>query len=171
VTGIAWPAVAAQIRLLTPGVLTFLAAMAIVIPTGVPGFAEVTPAFTLMAVYHWAIYRPELLPAVAVFGVGVFQDVLTGAPFGLSALVLVAVYWLVASQRRALIGKTFPVEWSGFAVVAFSAAPVTWIAASIYVGGVIDMRPLIVQTGLTIAFYPVVIWIFAKVARSALRPV
>ena len=36
------------------------------LPLHIPGYAALTPAFTLMAVYHWTIYRPDLLPALAL---------------------------------------------------------------------------------------------------------
>jgi rod shape-determining protein MreD len=41
-----------------------------VLPVKIPGYAALTPAITLMAAYHWTIYRPDLLPRIALFAVG-----------------------------------------------------------------------------------------------------
>ncbi len=64
------------------------------LPYQIPLLGPVFPAMTLVVVYFWSIYRPELLPAAAVFLVGFFQDVLSGAPLGLSSFVLLLVHWV-----------------------------------------------------------------------------
>jgi rod shape-determining protein MreD len=51
---------------LIPFTSTLVFVLLSVVPLQIPGFAVVTPAFALMAVYHWTIYRPDLLPPVAV---------------------------------------------------------------------------------------------------------
>ena len=52
---------------LLPILTMLIAATITILPVRVPGYAALTPAFTLMAVYHWTIYRPDLLPALALF--------------------------------------------------------------------------------------------------------
>ena len=90
--------------------LVFAAAL----PWRLPAFAEVTPAFAVMAVFYWTIYRPERLPYVATFGIGVLQDLLAGTPLGMTALLLLVVQGVVASQRTFFRGKPFLVIWWGF---------------------------------------------------------
>ena len=94
-----WRRFGIRLRLLTPGALTLAAVFVSVVPVGLSGLPEVTPFFALMAVYHWSIYRPELLPAPVVFVLGLAQDGLTGGPLGLFALILIVVYGLVSTQR------------------------------------------------------------------------
>ena len=57
-----------------PIATTVLAAIITILPVRVPGYAALTPAFALMAVYHWTIYRPDLLPAIGLFAIGLGQD-------------------------------------------------------------------------------------------------
>ena len=57
-----------------PVLSTFLFVVVSVVPLNLPGFAIVTPSFALMAVYHWSIYRPDLLPQTAVFALGEIGD-------------------------------------------------------------------------------------------------
>src|SRR5260221_12194818 len=99
---------------LVPVVTLVVAAIATILPVPVPGYAGLTPAFTLMAVYHWTIYRPDLLPPIGVFAIGLAHDLLTGAPVGVGALVLLLARAAVLRGRRYFINRTFPFVWAGF---------------------------------------------------------
>src|SRR5207248_10284813 len=68
------PRVNSNVARMLPIATTLLAATIAILPVPVPGYAALTPAFTLMAVYHWTIYRPDLLPPIGVFAIGLAQD-------------------------------------------------------------------------------------------------
>ena len=87
------------LRGLTPTALTLIMVFVSAVPWQLPGLAPVTPAFTVMAVFYWSIYRPDRLPYAATFAIGIFQDLVTGAPLGMTALVLLLVHGVVAAQR------------------------------------------------------------------------
>ena len=157
------------VRGLTPFVITLSLAILTVIPLRIPDFAPVTPSLTVIAVYYWSIYRPDLLPMVAVFGIGLFQDALTGTPLGLTALVLIIVQYAVLSQRRFFHSKTFLVEWWGFLLVAPGAALVSWLLASLYFGVFVAVWPLGFQLLLSIALYPCLAWLLARIQHYLLR--
>src|SRR5579864_8701257 len=109
-----------------PIATTVLAAVIAILPVRVPGYAALTPAFTLMAVYHWTIYRPDLLPAVVLFAVGLAEDLLTGAPVGVGALVLLLARAAVLQYRRYFVNRAFPFVWSGFTLLAGTAMLGLW---------------------------------------------
>jgi len=46
-------------------------------------------ALMLAAVYYWSVTRARAVARVAAFALGLFQDLLTGAPLGSNALILV----------------------------------------------------------------------------------
>src|SRR5690242_20817665 len=94
-------------RLLPVGT-TMLAALITILPLRIQGYAALTPAFALMAAYHWTIYRPDLLPPLALFAIGIVEDLLAGAPVGVSALLLLLVYTGVIGYRRYFVNRTFP---------------------------------------------------------------
>ena len=164
-----WNRFETAVRGLTPFILTLSLAMLTVVPLRIPDFAPVTPALTVIAVYYWSIYRPDLLPMAVVFAVGVFQDALAGMPLGLTALVLIAVQYAVITQRRFFHGKTFLVEWWGFMLVAPGAAFVSWLLASLYFGVLVAPRPLGFQLLLSVALYPCLAWLFARAQHYLLR--
>ncbi len=155
-------------RAAIPVALTLVFVLLGVLPYGVPYIAPVFPAFTLMAVYFWTIYRPDLFPAVAVFAVGIFQDVLNDMPLGLSALVLLLVYGFVISQGRVFLGKSYLVVWSGFAVVAAGASLIGWTVASLRFATFIEPGSFAIQLLLSVALYPCVSWLFVFVQRKFL---
>ena len=157
------------VRGLTPFVVTLSLAVLTIIPLRIPDFAPVTPALTVIAVYYWSIYRPDLLPMAAVFGVGLFQDALAGTPLGLTSLVLILVQYVVIAQRRFFHSKTFLVEWWGFMLVAPVAAFASWLLASLYFAALVAPRPLGFQLLLSVALYPCLVWLLTRIQHLLLR--
>src|SRR6202047_4838120 len=104
-----------------PLATTLFAALISVLPIHIPGYAVLTPVFTLMAAYHWTIYRPDLLPPLALFLVGLTEDLLAGSPVGVNALLLLLTRVAVLSNRRYFVNRMFPFVWSGFALLAVAA--------------------------------------------------
>jgi|SRR5579883_37874 rod shape-determining protein MreD len=156
------------INRLMPLITIVICVVASLIPAHLPALTAVTPAFPLMAVYHWTLYRPDLLPFVAVFAAGLLLDMLTGAPLGISSLVLLLAYALVLSQRELLLMRRFTVVWIGFLVVTASAAALQWVVVSLFYGTLLDARAFLFQAVLTAAVYPVVSYLLVRVQRALL---
>jgi rod shape-determining protein MreD len=148
-----------------PLLATVLLVLVGAVPMRLPEFAAVTPVLSLAAIYFFAIYRPSILPAPAVFGIGLFQDALLGLPFGLSALVLLGVYGAIVSQRNAFRGRPFLVAWAGFAIVTPAAMAVTWAIVSLLAGTVVPPLPAVFQALITVAIYPLVNVVLAALGR------
>ncbi len=146
----------------TPVLLTLVLVFLNVMPVPVPGYIPVTPMLTLISVYYWSIYRPDLFPLAATFGLGIVQDILGGTPVGMTALVLLLVQGIIVNQRRFFLGKTFLVVWWCFMLVAPAAAVTSWVLASLYHWTLIAPEPLFFQNVITILLYPGFSWFFAK---------
>lgn len=158
-------------RQLTPAVLTLVLVIINVMPLHIPGFSRIAPLLPLMAVYHWAIFRPRLLPAYLVFLIGLLQDVLTGTPIGVNALVLLAVYGAVLSQKKFFIGKSFFILWLGFSVIAAGALAVNWGLISVINLTLVEPRTVIFQYLLTLGFFPAVAFVFLRWQQAFLKQV
>jgi len=156
-------------RQLTPAILALALVILNVVPLHIPGFSRVAPLLPLMAVYHWAIFRPRLLPAYAVFLIGLLQDILTGAPIGVNAFVFLVAYGAVLSQKRFFIGKSFFILWLGFALIAAGAAVINWLAVSILSAALVEPRTVLFQYLMTLGFFPAVAWFFLRWQRTFLR--
>jgi rod shape-determining protein MreD len=153
---------------LAPALLTVALAILSVVPVGIPGYASVTPNFVLMSVYHWSIYRPEHMPYLAVFLIGLLLDLLTTAPgsvIGLTPLLLLVVRSSVLGQRRFFVGRSFPLVWWGFALVVAVVDLLTWLVDSGLNGNFLEPRNLAFQAVLTVACFPLLTLVFARIQR------
>ena len=148
---------------LTPSLVTLLCVLIGRMPLGVPHLGTVVPLLSLAAVFFWTVRRPDLLVPGAVFLVGLVDDALGGTPFGLGALELLLVRWLVVTQRRVFLGKPFALMWWGFAVVAPVAVAGAWLAGGIARGAFVPAGPMAVQLVLTLVTFPAVAWLFGRI--------
>jgi rod shape-determining protein MreD len=155
-------------RNLFPAGLALVALLFGATPLYLPGYSAIAPNFTLMVVFYWAIYRPDLLPTAVAFAIGLVQDALMGTPIGLNALLLIAVHGVVVTQRRFFQGKTFAVVWSAFTVIALSAGLLGWVLVMALVGATINPWPGIFSMLLTVALYPFVTWVQARIHGAVL---
>jgi rod shape-determining protein MreD len=156
-SGLAW---------MLPITTTLFAAIIAILPLPVPGYAALTPAFTLMAVYHWTIYRPDLLPPIGVFAIGLTQDLLSGSPVGVGALVLLLARAAVLRTRRYFINRTFPFVWTGFALLGATAMLAVWVLQCLVQLTLFDLRSTMFRTVLTIAIFPVASFALGRSQRA-----
>ncbi len=123
---------------------------------------RVMPQMGVLAVFFWVIYRPDLMSYGAAFAIGIVADLASGAPLGISAMVLLVVRRVVLGQQRFFIGKPFPVLWSGCAFIALPAALLQWLLASIYLFAGLEIMPVIFQALLTTLLFPPVAWLLTR---------
>jgi rod shape-determining protein MreD len=164
-----WQGLDTAARTITPTLLLVALVLLGQLPYSLSGHASVTPYFVLMGVFYWGLHRPDLLPAVVVFLVGLMEDALEGEPFGVNAFVLIAVYWLVVSQQRHFSGRAFLVVWSGFAAAALMADVLSWILVSLVLGVAMPPWAVMLEYFLTVMFYPVLTVAFALAHRTLPR--
>jgi rod shape-determining protein MreD len=148
---------------IAPILIALLCAIIGVLPLNLPGLAAIGPALTLMAVYYWSIFAPLLLPPPAVFLIGLVQDLLGGGPIGLNALILLSVCGLVVNQRRVFMARAFHMAWFGFMFISVGVSLVSWAVVSLFYMHLLAPTPFLVQSGLSIALYPISSWLFSRV--------
>lgn len=158
-------------RQLTPYFLTVFLIVLSSVPYDVPGLARVMPLFSLMAIFHWGVYRADLLPTYAVFSIGLFQDALSGVSMGVFTCIYILAYNIVTAQRRFFAGKSFFVVWLGFVLVSAGTTISVWGLLSLFKGLVIDPRAVISQYVIGLGFYPIVAYIFLRWQRAFLQQV
>ena len=152
-----------------PVALSLTLALFTVVPFGIPHLAKVVPALNLVAIFYWSIWRPDLLPPVAVFLVGLIQDIVGGVPLGLNAFVFLLVNGVTVQQRTVFIGKPFIMTWGGFALVGGSAMTLQWIAMCLLNLALIGPKPMLFQLLLTLALFPAVALALNGLQRAVYR--
>ena len=153
------------LRNLVPAATTFAFVLIGQLPLPLPLLNDVAPAFALISLYYWVVFRPDLMPYAAVFGLGIVQDAVAGAPLGMYALVYLLVQAVVLSQRRFIAGKPFWVFWSVFALVAPIAAVAAWLLASLSRGTLLVPTTALVALVMTIILFPAVAWLLVHAQR------
>jgi len=134
----------------------------------IPGYAPVTPAFTLMATYHWTIYRPDLLPALALFIIGTIQDLLSGGLPGVTALLLLFARAIVSGNRRHFVNRPFPFIWAGFTILSGGAMFFLWALHSLLAAELLDFRSTVFRAVLTVSLYPAASFLLGRSRRTLL---
>lgn len=151
---------------LLPIATTLLAVLLSIEPLHITGYAALTPAFTLMAVYHWTIYRPDLLPPLALFAIGLVQDLLSGGPPGITPLLLLLGRQLLLRGRQHLMNRPFPFVWAGFAVFIGVATAFSWAAYSLLAARLLNLRGPVFCAVLTISVFPIASFLLGRSQRA-----
>lgn len=163
-----WQKLEQGVRHAIPAATTLFLIFLGVLVWPLPFVGAVAPMLALAGVYYWAIYRPDLFRPAIVFLLGLLNDALHFLPLGLTALVFVALYQLVFSQRRFFVRQTFFVVWFGFCVVALLAATAKWALMSILGSQMIAPLPVLIQFFLTVALFPLPAWALIRLHRAFL---
>lgn len=166
----AWRRLDLLARELMPIALTFALILVGAIPFYIPGLQSVAPSLPFIAVFYWSLHRPDLMPPAAAFFIGLFQDILSGAPVGTGAAVFVVLHAAVQSQRTFFHGKPFSVLWLGFAVAAVAAAALGWVIMSAMTLALVDGRSVMLQAVTTIGCFPLVVRALWFCHVTVLRP-
>ena len=164
-----WQKLDYVVRSSAPFVLSLILVVLSVIPTHIPVYMEVAPILPLVSIYHWAIYRPNLLPVFAVFILGLLQDILVGTPIGLYTLVFLTVYGIITSQRRFFAGKSFVFYWLGFAIISMLASFESYFLGSVWNVTILDFNAAIFQYLILLGIFPTLAWFFLRWQQAFLQ--
>jgi|SRR5690625_3935078 len=155
-------------KALVPALLSSFLIILTLVPLRAPEVAPLMPALGLTAVYYWAVFRPDLLPAWLVFLLGLLQDLLMGAPLGVGVVSLVSMHFFVAAQRKVFVSPTFAMLWVFFGLFAAASLLLSWLLGSLLLGQMLDLRLLFLHYALTVGAYPCLAWLFGKVQQLLL---
>jgi rod shape-determining protein MreD len=153
-----------------PAGSTILAMIVISAPLGLPGQAQLMPAFTLAAIFFWTLYRPASVPPPLVFLIGFLADLLGEMPLGCSVLILLLTQFLVVRGRRYLLQKGFLFVWLLFVAVAAVAAFMQWALACLMNWALYPPIAGIFQFLLSAGLYPLLATAFTQAHRAVAAP-
>jgi len=121
-----------------------------------------------MAAYHWTIYRPDLLPPVALFGIGLAEDLLAGSPMGVNALLLLLTRVAVLGYRRYFVNRNFAFVWTGFTLLAAAAMLGLWGLHCVIDLSLLDFRNAVIRAALTVAMFPLASFMLGRAQRTVM---
>jgi rod shape-determining protein MreD len=157
-------------RAVFPVVLTVLVLVLLATPMGLPGQAEMQPAWALASVFFWSLFRPASLPAIAVFGIGVLLDLLAQGPLGVFALLLLVVHAVALRLRRFLTRQGFALVWLVFAVFAGAASAAEWGLVCALMWRMLPPWPAMFECAMAVGAYPMLAILLTRAHRTLAAP-
>lgn len=144
------------------GILPFISTLVLILLTQLQYklffLDNLFPFLSLVAVYYWCIFKPRLMPVSVVFLLGLLQDILSGGPLGMMALLLILVRIFVVRQGSRFLEREFLFNWLVFIFVSLVFGLLSWVISSIYLKEAQNLWNVFGQSILTIAIFPGVVW-------------
>ncbi len=137
------------------------------LPFGLPGQAELRPAFAIGCIFFWSLYRPAALPAPVIVIVGLLLDLLGFSPLGLWAVLLLSLKGLILLGRRRLLPLSFMFIWLVFCAAAAALSAIAWAVQSALYLSMLPTLPLAAQILTSIFLYPALTALFIRAHRGA----
>jgi rod shape-determining protein MreD len=165
-----WHLLDVAARLAFPVALTGMVLLLLSTPMGVPGQAQMQPAWALASIYFWTLFRPGSMPAPAVFAIGLLLDLLDQGPIGISVLILLLAHAACLSLRRTLVRQGFELVWLMFLAFAFAAAALEWLLVSLLTWRALPPWPALFEFGMAAGAYPILATLLTRAHRGIAAP-
>lgn len=140
--------------------LSFLAVSIESAPLGLHADAWPSPDLVFCIVAYWSLRRPDAVPLIAVFALGLGRDLLTDAPVGGGALSLVFASETLKATARPLARRGIATEWLAVAGAFAAVLIAQWLMVLL----VLAHPPYLVDLGrqwlITLALYPLLAGVF-----------
>jgi len=162
-----WRRLDAMSRHAWPAMVMFLGLLLIGVPFGVPGQAELRPAYAMACVFFWSLYRPASVPAPVVAVTGLLLDLLGMSPLGMWAVLLLVLQGSTLAARRRLIPQGFLMTWLVFFAFASAASGLAWLLESVLELNMLPVAPEAVVCLAAAAAYPALAGFFIRAHRGA----
>ena len=136
-------------------------------PLYLPHYGGIAINFSLIGLFYWSVYKPQLIHLFAAFLLGLFYDFLAGGPVGMFALIFVVSRALLGVYCGRLGAANFLSLWFGFFLFVVGTSFTGWLASSLWYGAFLDPVSVLFHTILTVASFPfgmvLLVWISRKV--------
>jgi rod shape-determining protein MreD len=155
-------AITAGRRLLPIG-LSVLIALLSLTPLEFSGLIVATgPMVALSILVFWILVRADDLPAGSMFLCGLVFDATGGGPLGLWALGFLLAYLATRLRRDEGRGTSKLVSIVTYAVAGTLCCATVWLAASLYVGGLVDPSHLVAGTLISMGMFVILLALFGS---------
>ncbi len=156
---------------MVPFLVSFALVILTVVPTRLPGFAQISPSWPMLGIFYWSIYRPDLMPLGGAFLIGVLADIVADTPIGINALLFLLIRGIVVGQRRFFLTNAFPMAWAAFGVIALGSLGLNWLLFALVQGHAVDPQILLWQYVILMGLFPLVTVVMAYTQMVFLKDV
>ncbi len=157
-------------RYAAPGVQTVVVLLLLSAPLGLPGQAQLQPAWALTSVFFWSLYRPSSMPALLVFAIGLLLDLLAQGPVGIHVIILLLIHACVLRYRRSLARTDFTLVWLAFIGLASASALAEWLLVAVLTWSPVPPWPGLFELGVAAGLYPLLALYLITLHRGRAAP-
>jgi rod shape-determining protein MreD len=122
------------------------------------------PDFGFLALIGWRLLRSDPWPAWWAAPLGFVNDLITGAPVGLSVALWTATMILLDLIDRRTIWRDYWMEWALAALLLLASETVEWWIAGL-MGAPLPFRRLIPTLIISIFAFPIAAWAVGRLDR------
>ena len=144
--------------------------LALSAPCGLPGQAMLQPAWALACVFFWSVFRPNAMPPLVVFGLGLLVNLLGLAPPGVSLLILLICHGVAVRGRRVLARQGFLLVWLVFVAVAAAASALEWMLVCLLGWRLFPAWPGLFEALVAAGIYPALASVLTRAHHGIAAP-
>jgi len=122
------------------------------------------PDFGFLVLLGWRLLRADAWPAWWAAPLGFANDILTGAPIGMSVALWTGVMIVMDLVDRRTIWRDYWIEWALAALLILAAETVEWWLAALS-GASFAYRSILPPVLVSTLAFPIVAWLVARLDR------
>jgi rod shape-determining protein MreD len=122
------------------------------------------PDFGFLILIGWRLLRADAWPAWWAAPLGFVNDILTGAPIGMSVTLWTAVMIAMDLVDRRTIWRDYWIEWALAAVLILAAETMEWWLAGL-AGAAFAYRSILPPVLVAVLAFPIAAWLVSRIDR------
>jgi rod shape-determining protein MreD len=122
------------------------------------------PDFGFLVLIGWRLLRSDAWPAWWAAPLGLFNDLVTGHPVGLSIAVWTAAMLLLDLADRRTMWRGYWLEWIFAALMLLANEAAEWRVAQI-MGASLPFKSVVPPLLISILSFPIVAWLVSRLDR------
>ncbi|MEM1278109.1 MAG: rod shape-determining protein MreD [Pseudomonadota bacterium] len=107
--------------------LGFVAVSIEIAPVGLTASALPSPDLLFCLTAYCALRRPEAVPLLLVFAIGLMRDLLTDGPPGIGALILTLSALFLTESRTWFLNRPLLIEWLAISLIFALGLALHWV--------------------------------------------
>ena len=145
-----------RLRQTTP----FLICLMTIFLSQMPNARFVFDALIFIPIFYFAIFRPDILNAFLLFGLGLFGDLINQTPLGILPFVFVFLFFIARFNRLFLKELSFKTLWVFFGFCSALMLLIQLFLFTLCEGSVVHTKYFFQQLTVLILLYPFGIRLF-----------
>ena len=120
-------------------------------------------------IFYWVLKNPEILGYGFIFLAGIINDVVIGLPIGVSSITYLILAGFAAYVRHLTVQPSLIYDWIVFVPSIAVTNSVYFFILKIFFNINVDYIDLLLNSGITILFYPVIGILFGFLANIIIK--